>query len=810
MGYSSVRSTADTGKTVLALVAILSLVLSLFAIVQPAIATHGGAHLTSGQGTAWDDADQNANCPPGDLERIDPGETLWHFVLTQPEGDEATITVTFEREDGTQFTVTAEDDDSGSAALHFYVITDEPVTLVDATTDIAGGNLVLSHICNELVVTGSVLVLKTDDSDAPLAGVTFEFSWDSTTETIVTEADGLACVDDIPVGTVVTVEETAWPSGYNPDPNNPQTFTVVESDDCATRIAAEDDPDLTFVNEEILGSITINKEVECEVCETFTPGYYFNGQPQTPGYQDATRLLEDNGPIVIDGWTFADVQDVLDQTEPGSLLRHTLALQLNVWLAEENGCDLASQVFTSEGNEYSGMTVGEILAAALEILESGDPAFAQSGNAGFGDLHEAIDLINNNHGADDGVLSCEGTSTGAGFSFTLFDEEDNEVASGTTDENGTLTFSDLPLGTYTLVETGGPGENCSIVSATGEGVSFDPETGVITITLTEENADVTVTVVNECEEVPPPPPGNGELEVIKLFCPTVGDDVIFVFGPLPEEPIEFGVQGLEQEDELPSDEGCTLGAPSEEALGATFTITGGDLEEPLVVITAWDEILTLELAPGDYTIVEEGTGLTAEFTIEEGQDSAVVVFNFEEEEEEEGRLKILKFFCVGAGDPVFTVVDGDADLDDVEDLPEDCVSPEPGDATFTLTMGESTSGEFNLGSDGARLIPLAVGAYTLNEVDPNVASSEEFDITADGTTTVIVFNFADEGEGPSGGGPDDNETPRGGTLGGNPVPDTALAPIPTGSVPAALLALLMLSGLGAAAYAVRAEAQRRR
>jgi len=34
-------------------------------------------------------------------------------------------------------------------------------------------------------------------------------------------------------------------------------------------------------------------------------------------------------------------------------------------------------------------------------------------------------------------------------------------------------------------------------------------------------------------------------------------------------------------------------------------------------------------------------------------------------------------------------------------------------------------------------------------------------------------------------------------------------PNPTGSVPAALLAMLMLSGLGAAAYAVRAEARRR-
>jgi hypothetical protein len=231
------------------------------------------------------------------------------------------------------------------------------------------------------------------------------------------------------------------------------------------------------------------------------------------------------------------------------------------------------------------------------------------------------------------------------------------------------------------------------------------------------------------------------------------------------------------------------------------------------VMTTWNEILVLGLTEGEYTITETATGLTADFEIEGGADTAVVVFNFEEEEvEEEGFLKILKFSCVGDDDPVFTIVNDDADLGDVE-LPANCEDPEVDDATFTLTLGELTSAEFTLGDDGGRLIPLTVGTYVLNEVEPNVASSGDIEIVADQTTTVIVFNFApedvegEEEEEEQQGGQQGGQQQRGGQLGG--VPDTAM-PVTGSSSPAALLALVMLTGLGAAGYAMQAEARRRR
>jgi hypothetical protein len=784
---------------------------------------------------------------------------------------------------------------------------------------------------------GSLLVLKVDDGDpvAPLPGAEFSITGpDGYDETATSDANGWFCLDGLVYGEEYTVTETKAPDGYVIGANNPQMHTIDVSMTCAERLAAEGGPvaDLIFSNEreeEETGSITVVKELDCEECETRTIGYYFNTADQ---HEEETNALFDAlGGIEADGILFtnvdqvqqyrADDQDGTSDGQNGLSARGQLTLQylaavLNV---ERNGedCDLASRVYNNADSPFDGWTVGDILAEA-------EAAFDGTSEYSDEDIKSALDDINNSSHEEENPLTCEGSESGTldGVKFDLFLEADypdgEPIASGTTGDDGagTVVFDGLALDeTYVLVESGFPeGMTCEIVDVVGEGFTFTlNEDGSVSIELTANAADVTLTVVNECEQdqeeelgslliakeddagaslggatfevdgtpvmdddedgfvcvdgltlgdtvaveetvapagyigeegavdvvilstddcatrlagdpqadaditfvnVPEDDEEEGELEVIKLFCPTVGEDQIFVFGPLAEEPVEFGVQGLE-EDELPSDEGCTLGAPSEEALGATFTITGGDLVEPMIVVTTWDEILTLELGPGEYTIVEEGTGLTADFTIEVDQDTAVVVFNFEEEQAaEEGLLKILKFYCVGEGDPVFTVVAGDMTVGDVE-LPDTCESPEAGDATFTLTMGESTSGEFTLGDDGARLIPLEVGTYVLNEVDPNEASSGAFDITADATTTAIVFNFVAEGEQPGGGGPggetpNQGETPREGTQGGNPLPNTATSPVPTGSVPAALLALLMLAGLGAAGYAVRAEAQRRR
>ena len=99
------------------------------------------------------------------------------------------------------------------------------------------------------------------------------------------------------------------------------------------------------------------------------------------------------------------------------------------------------------------------------------------------------------------------------------------------------------------------------------------------------------------------------------------------------------------------------------------------------------------------------------------------------------------------------------------------------------------------------------------EVDPGtydyvITEPDGVTVLAEGTVEVdecsTTVNPPNEGE--EGGNPAPNE----GTLGGNPVPDTAMAPTQTGSLPAALVALLMLAGLGVAGYVARAEVVRRR
>jgi hypothetical protein len=90
------------------------------------------------QNTPWNAEGFEDEC---DVE-LEPGEVLWHFIQNQVEGAESgTITAEF-----ASGTVVQANDTSSSTNLHFTLITGR-TTLIDASTDVAAGNLVLSHIC---------------------------------------------------------------------------------------------------------------------------------------------------------------------------------------------------------------------------------------------------------------------------------------------------------------------------------------------------------------------------------------------------------------------------------------------------------------------------------------------------------------------------------------------------------------------------------------------------------------------------------------------------------------------------------------
>jgi uncharacterized repeat protein (TIGR01451 family) len=835
-----------------------------------------------------------AQCGPLAVDEICAFDYSYTPVEADPDPLENTVTVS--ANSASDFSGT-DATDSGSATVNLFQPDIEVTKDGDVTEALVGDT-----------VTYTVTIENTSSADSP--DLVFDLIDDSLQGDLTDAAnvDSSDCGASLAAGDTCTIVYSRTVLESDPDPLVNTVSVESHPDGFTNDIDDSDDHEVDI--EEELGSITINKEIDCEECETRTPGFWFNA---AGSHDDETNALmaelaaADGGDpnvieVNIDGtvYPFGDAQDVRDFVDAdrsgewddekglsrdGALLRHYLSTWLNVALNGEE-CDLLSRMLGDQ-------TVEEILAEAAAALEADDE------DAEVAAL-EKLTAINESDDAEENPLTCgdsEDTSAD-GFTFELFAEADfpggDPVATGTTGDDGlgTLIFENLPLGTYVLVETGNDSEQeCEIVSVEGGVLNED---GTVTVEITEQTLHVVLTIVNECEG------GEGEenpgditviketdeetaaaefafsaswdadgfvlmdgdsefsgdleageytvtetltaeqiaagwsladidcgdadvsvegstvtitlgegdsvtctftneqedegeqglVEVDKVFCFTDGDasTTFEVFGPIPLP--ELRTQGAEEQPE----EGCWTEAVS-------FTITGGDLEEPLEVMTDENGELEFNLPVSEnaYVITEDISGESAEFFVEDGSITVILVLNLVPEEEDAGLVKVIKLFCEGEEAGVTFMVEG-------EDAPVPTISGcEVGDATFQL-------GDLIIEvEDGIAIQIVDVGEYTFAETDPNEAEYDGTIVVEEGEiTTIIVFNTFEEGEQPGEGGPGQNETPREGTQGGNPLPNTATSPIPTGSVPAALLALLMLAGLGAAGYAVHAEAQRRR
>ena len=720
-----------------------------------------------------------------------------------------------------------------------------------------------------------------DPDNCELSEATFTLN-DPESETTFTTVDGVLWLDNVPVGTH-TLFEIA--------PNQGSIeFTITEAGAWVTIFV------FNFEGEQPaeLGSITLQKdfeEGECPVCETRTPGYWFN-RGGGGGVDLANELLPGLNvtfPIGEEGSTTFDsvqaVHDYLDWDRAGGdgetglsgtaqLLRHYLALLLNVTVTD---CPWGDIMF----GELS--VLGWLDAAEAVLLEGGEDE----------SIKDALDAINNaTHG--DGTLECPESVTGslAGFTFELW-LGDELLDSMTTDDSGSVTFADLELGVeYTIVEISPDGLDCTILSVSNDGAVLN-EDGTVSVTLTEENPDITITVVNECE-------GEQEEELGSVLIAKVDESGALLGGATFEidgtafadtdadglvcvDGLDLGSSVTIEETIAPDgfigdDESQTIDVTStmdcedrldgatvvdadaefvnvaeevEEEVGfleidkilcpgagdttfeviatvgptdvmaqsahecgvmdATFIVTEVGAETALDEVTTVGGTITFELPAGDYVLTEEETGaVSGTITVVDGVVTIVLVTNFEGEGEqpvETGNLKVVKWFCEDdEADVRFEVLDGDAAIPN----PADC---ELGEATFTLNDPES---ETTFTTEGGVLwltgVPIGT-THTVFEVAPNEGSVEFTIDEADAWVTVFVFNF----EGGEGLAPEE-ETPttRGGELpsqggpGQGTLPNTATAPAPTTSVPAALLAMVMLTGLGAAGYAMQAEARRRR
>ena len=169
--------------------------------------------------------------------------------------------------------------------------------------------------------SGSIEILKTDDTDAPLPGAEFTVT-DSegapVGDTFTSGADGTFCVQGLVVDETYTVTETAAPEGYVADPD-PQDVTVSGVSTCANR---EGGPDATFVNTLIpplAPTLVIDKAANAEVITISGPANAQVASPSTVTWTLTYTLT--NGPVtgamitdvVPTGFTF------LSATDGGSL-----------------------------------------------------------------------------------------------------------------------------------------------------------------------------------------------------------------------------------------------------------------------------------------------------------------------------------------------------------------------------------------------------------------------------------------------------------------------------------------------------------
>jgi hypothetical protein len=369
--------------------------------------------------------------------------------------------------------------------------------------------------------------------------------------------------------------------------------------------------------------------------------------------------------------------------------------------------------------------------------------------------------------------------------FDLFLEEDypdgDPIDSQTTAGGGMAVFDDLALDTtYVLVESGFPeGMTCEIVDLKGEGFEFTlNDDGSVTIVLTANVPDVILTVVNDCDE--DVEEELGSITIIKNAVPDAAAN--FVFTTTGE-----GLMGFSLDDD------------ADPALPNQWTFS--DLAAGTYSVT---ESATAGWTLSSINCSEGGIGSTGTQTANielTGSENVTCTFVNTQDSvtPQGGSITIIKNAVPDAAqDFAFTTTGAtlvDFSLDD--------------DADAALSNQRTFS---NLAAGAYTVAETATTGWTLTSISCSAGGSgntgtRTASITLVGSENVTcTFVNTQQGGGTLGGNP-----PGSGTLGGNPaVPNTAMDGGFTGVPAAAILALVMLSGLAAAGYAARAEVRRRR
>ncbi len=249
------------------------------ALLVPSAALATDLH-DSQQGTSWNDPQFQGSARECDGLKLGPGDVVWHFVLTSPEGDSGHLTATFEKAGD----VTVENADSSAAVLHFYVWTGHDTLLDAETTDVDGNNLNLSHICSGKEVETESVPVETESVPVETESVPVETeSVPVETESVPVETESVPVeTESVPVETEsVPVETESVPVETETRPASETESVPVETE--SVPVETESVP----VQTEPVGSVeaetgTPKEDVTPPSTDALTPT---NNTPSNDGWQ---------------------------------------------------------------------------------------------------------------------------------------------------------------------------------------------------------------------------------------------------------------------------------------------------------------------------------------------------------------------------------------------------------------------------------------------------------------------------------------------------------------------------------------------
>ncbi len=492
----------------------------------------------------------------------------------------------------------------------------------------------ISILNKKVITTGALQVIKQDETGKRLAGAEFEVRNANgvVVGRITTDANGVATLGNLPFGTYQLIETKA-PEGYEldttpryvtvskTDPNGKVSITVlnkkkvttgalevIKQDEAGKRLAGAEF-EVRNANGVVVGRITTDANGVAtlgnlpfgtyQLIETKAPeGYELD---TTPRYVTVSKT-DPNGKVSITVLNKEKVAtgslEVIKEDESG---KQRLAG------AEFEVRDANGKVVGNITTDENGMaTLKDLPRGTYQLIETKAPegyeldATPKTVVISKDDPNGVVSITITNKlekttGDLEVVKKDEAGTLLAGAEFDVYNSNDQLVGKITTDANGIGQLTDLPYGTYKLIETKAP-----------EGYELDTTPRFITLSKTDPNGKASIEIVNKKIELP----ATGSLKVIKY----VKDS----------DPIVY----------LP---------------GAVFEVYDGDTN--LIGTYTTDsngEILLTDLEPGKYYVIEieappgyEQDTTFYEVTVESGKVAEVRHANVKKENL--GGLKITKY-----------------------------------------------------------------------------------------------------------------------------------------------------------------------